>query len=71
MPSLFLLRAAELRAFFHRARATAATRFTSLLIEDCLFEAPLGGLFIDFCAAHVVTTTHNKNIGLFAAHQAA
>ena len=71
MPSLFLLRAAELRAFFHRARATAATGFTPLLIEDCLFEAPLGGFFIDLCAAHIVATAHNKDIGLFAAHQAA
>src|SRR5690625_7645868 len=53
----------------HDAVPAAVALLAALPVLSRLFEAALVSLFVDFGAAVFVTAAHDKDIGLFAAHQ--
>src|SRR5690625_5610302 len=53
----------------HDALPISVALLAALPVLSRLFEAALVSLFVDFGAAVFVTAAHDKDIGLFAAHQ--
>ena len=68
LPNFLLLLATELRTLLDRSGAPTVAYLATLLIFHRLFEAALGRFFVNFGTADMLTTAHNKDVGLFATH---
>ena len=69
LPDNLLLIPSEFGSFFHCSLPAAVSNFSSFLILNRFLETAIRHVLIDLGAANFLAATHQKNLGLFAAHK--
>ena len=69
LPNDFLLITTEFGTLFHRSLTATIPDLATLVVLHRLFEAAIGYVLINLGTANLLTTTHQKDLSLFATHQ--